>query len=98
MSIKNHELYPKYLLWLEEKNETTGSLELSKISKSLFEDFRIRYDLNPTFKEKIDKLYKSIDREEKIDVIVEDDFEIFLEEIDLASEPPPFHEDNLFDF
>jgi hypothetical protein len=98
MSIKNHELYPKYLLWLEEKQNTKGGFELSKISKTLFEDFENRYNLNPSFKEKIDNQYKSIDREEKIDEIVKDDFEIFLEELDLTSEPSPHREDNLFDF
>ena len=97
MSIKNDELYPKYLLYLETKNLTKGGLELSKMSETAFNEFTTRYENNTTFQQKINNQYKSIDREEKIDDLVKDDFELFLEEIDLPSEPPPFHED-LFDF
>lgn len=75
MSIKNHELYPKYLIWLEEKKMDKGMKELSKMSQSFFDRFKIRYESNPTLKEKIDNKYKSIDREEKIGNIIDDDFE-----------------------
>jgi hypothetical protein len=97
MSIKDEELYPKYLIWLEDRKMSSGLRELSKISQSLFEEFKTRYKFNPTLKEKIDNKYKSIDREEKIEEIVKDDFELFLEEMDLSTTPPPYHED-LFDF
>ena len=52
MSLKDEELYPKYLLWLENKKNTVGGLELSKISRSLFDEFSFRYENNPDFKEK----------------------------------------------
>lgn len=97
MNLKNEELYPKYLIYLENKKTTSGGFELSKISRSLFEEFKSRYENNPSFSEKIDNQYKSFDREEKIDGLVEDDFEIFFDEFDLPKEPPPFHED-IFDF
>lgn len=97
MSIKNHELYPKYLIWLDGRKMSNGLKELSKISQDLFDKFKFRYEFNPSLKEEIDNKYKSIDREEKIDDLVKDDFELFLEELDLPSEPPPFHEDR-FDF
>ena len=96
MSIKNEELYPKYLIWLEDRKISNGLRELSKISQTLFEEFKSRYTLNPTLKEKIDNKYKSIDREEKIEEIVKDDFEIFFEEMDLDTPPP--HQEDLFDF
>jgi hypothetical protein len=98
MTIKDDELYPKYLIWLDDRKMSNGLKELSKMSQSLFEEFKSRYKLNPSLKEKIDNKYKSIDRQEKIEDIVKDDFELFLEEMDLPSEPPPFYEDNLFDF
>jgi hypothetical protein len=97
MPINEDKLYPKYLIWLEEKDMTNGGREVSKISKSLFEEFKFRYLTNPKLKEKIDNHYKTIDREEKIDDIFDDDFELFLKELDLPKEPPPFHEDR-FDF
>lgn len=97
MSIKNHELYPKYLLWLDERKMSDGLKELSKISQSYFDIFKSKYELNPSLKEKIDNQYKSIDREEKIDDLVKDDFELFLEELDTDFEPPTFYEDT-FDF
>jgi hypothetical protein len=95
MSLKDEELYPKYLLHLESKSLTRGGLELSKMSRSLFEEFQSRYENNPSFKEKIDNQYKSIDREDKIDDLVKDDFEIFFE--NLGEQPPPI-DDEFFDF
>ena len=96
MSIKNDELYPKYLIYLESKNLSKGGFELSKISTSYFNEFVFRYENNPYFQQKIDNQYKTIDREEKIEEIVKDDFELFLEELDLDNEQPR-HEDS-FDF
>jgi hypothetical protein len=81
MSLQDEELYPKYLIWLESKKNTVGGLELSKISRSLFDEFTSRYENNPDFKEKVDNQYRSIDREDKIGEIIKDDFEIFMEEM-----------------
>jgi hypothetical protein len=74
MSIKNHELYPKYLIWLEEKKMDKGMKELSKMSQSFFDRFKLRYELNPSLKERIDNKYKSIERQERIEDIIDDDF------------------------
>jgi hypothetical protein len=82
MSIKNDPLYPKYLNYLVEKNLTKGGFELSKISQSKFDDFKTRYEMNPHFQEKCDKLYLKESREEKIDDIVKDDLDLFLEELE----------------
>ena len=49
MSLKDEELYQKYLLHLESKSLTKGGFELSKISQSLFEEFQSRYENNPSF-------------------------------------------------
>ena len=78
MSLKDEELYQKYLLYLESKSLTKGGFELSKISQSLFEEFQSRYENNPSFKEKINNQYKSFDRQEKIDDLVKDDFDLFI--------------------
>ena len=42
-----------------------GGLELSKMSETAFNEFTTRYENNPTFQQKINNQYKSIDREEK---------------------------------
>ena len=81
MSLQDEELYPKYLIWLESKKNTVGGLELSKISRNLFDEFTSRYENNPDFKQKVDKQYRSIDREDKIGEIIKDDFEMFMEEM-----------------
>ena len=47
MPINQDKLYPKYLIWLEEKEMANGGKEVSKISKSLFEEFKFRYLTNP---------------------------------------------------
>jgi hypothetical protein len=95
MSIKTHELYSKYLHHLESQNLKSGSLELSKISASKFEDFKFRYENNPLFQEKIDNNFKQIAREEKIDEVMVDEFSLFLEELD---KPVGETEDFDFDF
>ena len=98
MSLKDEELYPKYLIWLESKKNTVGGLELSKISRSLFEQFKFRYTLNPSFKEKINNQYKSIDRQEKIDDLVKDDFDLFMEEMGKEVKIENKIDDDFFDF
>jgi hypothetical protein len=98
MSIQNEELYPKYLLYLESKNLSKGGFALSKMSTSLFEDFIFRFENNPTFQDKINNLYKSIDREEKIDDIVQDDFELFIEELGEEIKIESKNDEDFFDF
>ena len=98
MSLKDEELYPKYLLHLESKNLTRGGFELSKMSQSLFEEFQSRYENNPSFKEKINNQYKSIDRQEKIDDLVKDDFDLFMEEMGQEVKIENKSDDDFFDF
>ena len=89
MSINDDPLYPKYLIWLEDKSMSGGIKEMSKISKSFFDNFKFRYLTNPKLKEKIDKHYKTIERDELID-------DLFLDtesSKDLTNQPPPFYED-----
>lgn len=85
MPINDDPLYPKYLIWLEEKTMSGNIKEMSKISKSFFDNFKFRYLTNPKLKEKIDNQYKSIERDELID-------DLFLDEVS-KNEPPPFNED-----
>lgn len=98
MSIQNEQLYPKYLLYLESKKLSTGGFALSKMSTNLFEEFVFRFENNPTFQDKINNLYKSIDREEKIDNLVKDDFELFMEEMGEEIKIESKNDENFFDF
>jgi hypothetical protein len=93
MSIKDDELYPKYLIWLEERKMSNGLKELSKISQSLFEQFKFRYSMNSVLKEKIDNQYKSIDREIKIDDLFDEEFNLIFE-----NNERPKIDDDFFDF
>jgi hypothetical protein len=98
MSIQNEQLYPKYLLYLESKKLSRGGFALSKMSTNLFEEFVFRFENNPTFQDKINNLYKSIDREEKIDNLVKDDFELFMEEMGEEIKIESKNDENFFDF
>jgi len=98
MSIQNEELYPKYLLYLESKKLTIGGFALSKMSADLFNEFIFRYENNPTFQEKINNQYKYIDRQEKIEEIVQDDFDIFIEELGEEVKVDKNSDEDFFDF
>jgi len=99
MPIKNHQLYPQFVIFLDTKGLTRGGFELSKLSQNVFDEFVTRYKSNPKFKNKIDNQYKTIQRGEKINnIIVEEDFELFLNQV---VDPPTLVERNdcnLFDF
>ena len=56
LNIKEDELYPKYVTYLESKKLSNGSYKLSLISKSAFTEFVEQYQKNPDFKNKIDRL------------------------------------------
>jgi len=98
MSIQNEELYPKYLLYLESKKLTIGGFALSKMSADLFNEFIFRYENNPTFQEKINNQYKYIDRQEKIEEIVQDDFDLFIEELGEEVKVDKNSDEDFFDF
>lgn len=71
MTIKNDEIYPLYICYLEQKKLKPGELELSKISESRFIEFKKRYDINPDFKKKIDNIFKSEVRDIKLEEILD---------------------------
>ena len=101
MSIKDDELYPIYISYLENKKMKSGAFKLAQISESMFNDFVHRYETNPEFKEKQDNLYKSIKRDITIEEILEekDDFEIFLDDLNVGtSKSLTDLDDDFFDF
>ena len=99
MSIKDDELYPIYICYLENKKMSNGAFRLAQISEDMFNDFDYRYDSEPQFKEKQDNMYKSIKRDIVLDEILEDkdEFELFLDEIK-TSKISKIDEDDIFDF
>ena len=96
MIIKNDELYPIYISYLENKKMKSGAFKLAQMSNSMFNDFVHRYETEPFFKEKQDNLYKSIKRDITIEEILEekDDFEIFLDDFKASTDL----DDDFFDF
>ena len=78
--MKNDQLYPLYLSYLEHRMNTTefgGKLTrpkvaLLKISNSFFLDFKDRFDEDELFKNKILEVYKSEIRDQKLDDIFDD--------------------------
>jgi len=101
MSIKDDELYPIYISYLENKKMKSGAFKLAQISESMFNDFVHRYETNIEFKEKQDNLYKAIKRDITIEEILEekDDFEIFLDDLNIGtSKNSADLDDDFFDF
>jgi len=101
MIIKNDELYPIYISYLENKKMKSGAFKLAQMSNSMFNDFVHRYETEPFFKEKQDNLYKSIKRDITIEKILEekDDFEIFLDDLNIGtSKNSADLDDDFFDF
>jgi hypothetical protein len=72
-SIKEHYLYPLYIEYLKSKRLSKGAFELSKISQENFYEFKIKCDTDDGFKDKQEKSFKSIIRENKIDDILDND-------------------------
>jgi hypothetical protein len=101
MTIKDDELYPIYIFYLENKNLKPGAIKLAQMSNSMFNDFVHRYETEPFFKEKQDNLYKAIKRDVTIEEILEekDDFEIFLDDLNVGtSKTSTDLDDDFFDF
>ena len=98
MSIKDDELYPLYISFLENRNLKSGAFKLAQISNTMFNDFVNRYESSPDFKQKQDNIYKSIKRDITIDEILDenDDFEIFLDGLDIKTSKDM--SDDFFDF
>jgi hypothetical protein len=74
--MKNDELYPEYISYLDWKlNENKinkGKYSLLKMSKSSFEDFKIRLENDVTFNDMIIEIMKTEIRDKKIDDIFDD--------------------------
>jgi len=101
MVIKDDELYPIYISYLESKKMNKGAFKLAQISSSMFNEFIHRYENNPDFKSKQDKLFTSIKRDNKIEEILEkkDEFELlFDDETITTSKSSNDLEDDFFDF
>jgi hypothetical protein len=74
--MKNEELYQEYLTYLDwrlsEKKINKGKYSLLKMSRSAFEDFKVRIENDETFNDVIIELMKTEIRDKKIDDIFDD--------------------------
>ena len=78
--MKNDQLYPVYLSYLEHRMTTTefgekitrAKVSLLKISSSYFLDFKDRFDEDELFMNKILEVYRSEIRDKKLDDIFDD--------------------------
>lgn len=74
--MKNEELYPDYINYLNWKLESgkinRGKWSLLKMSRTSFNDFLKRIDLDPTFNEMIMEINKTETRDKKIKDIFDD--------------------------
>lgn len=70
MSIKDDHQYKYYINWLDHQLEqgsiNKGQYELMRISETLFIEYCFRYNNQPKFKQSQDQLYKSSNRDSKI--------------------------------
>lgn len=93
MDIKNDEIYPIYLNYLTTKNFSKGKIELSKISLDLFREFSKRYNDDLEFRQTQDDLFVAEKRQQVIENILEDDFEIIIQ-----NDSKKIQDDDFFDF
>jgi hypothetical protein len=74
--MKDDELYPLYISYLDwqlsENKINRGKWSLLKISNSKFEEFKLRYENDELFYDRVLELYKSEVRDKKIDDIFDD--------------------------
>ena len=74
--MKNDELYPFYLVYLDISLSglkiSNGSYSLLKMSRSSFEDFKYKFENDELFSEKIIKIKTSEIRDKKIDDLFDD--------------------------
>lgn len=71
-SIKDHYLYSLFVEYLEKSKLSKGAIELSKISEESFFSFKFKYDTSEKFKNDRDRFHKTINRENKINDIIND--------------------------
>lgn len=85
MDIKNEDLYPNYIAYIESTTSSKGTLSLLKMSKTKFEVFKKRYEKDEDFRISQDQLYKSFSRDNKINDVLSNpigDFDDFLNDIE----------------
>jgi beta-galactosidase/beta-glucuronidase len=74
--MKNEELYKEYVTYLDwrlnESQISRGKWSLLKISKTSFDDFKVRIENDETFNDMIIELMKTEIRDKKIDDIFDD--------------------------
>lgn len=74
--MKEDELYHKYILYLQQRLSegkiNKGNFSLSKISKSKFDSFKLKYETDELFQKYIIELYKSETRDQKLDDVFND--------------------------
>lgn len=74
--MKNEELYPEYLTYLDnrllESKITKGEYPLLKMSRMSFDKFINRFENDNWFRESVLELHKSETRDKKIDDIFND--------------------------
>lgn len=74
--MKNDELYKEYITYLDwklsESKINKGKYSLLKMSRTAFEDFKIRFDNDETFSDVIIELMKAEKRDKKIEDIFDD--------------------------
>ncbi len=74
--MKNDELYKEYITYLDwklsESKINKGKYSLLKMSRTAFEDFKIRFDNDETFSDTIIELMKTENRDKKIEDIFDD--------------------------
>ena len=74
--MKDDPLYPYYICYLNDKLQenrlTDGSYALMKISGPAFEDFKYNLENDEIFNKKISEIYKSENRDKRIDDIFND--------------------------
>jgi hypothetical protein len=79
MSSTTDNLYEYYRIYVDNQRLSAGGKKLMMLSGASFEEFRVRWDNDPLFVLKWDKLFKSCFRDQKLKKILEkndtDDFE-----------------------
>lgn len=95
MEIKNHQLYPQFIVYLETKKMSQGAKSLAEISQSMFFDFTKKWENSPGFKEKIEKKLISEQRDGNIDVLLQDEYSEFFKTLDETVFLPSIRENRI---
>lgn len=74
MSIKEHYLYPLYISYLKSRKISKGAFDLKSFSESAFFEFKYKYESDVNFQQDQESKFKSTLREDKINKIIDDEF------------------------